>query len=153
MLQMCFSVKKADDPIVVIGGGLTGCETALWLAQQGKKVTIVEVLDELMTAGIPVPHMNRMMLLDLLKFHGVTLITNSRPLEITDGGIILLNALNNQSAIKSGTIVIATGLKPENSLFQSLKKYVPCSYVIGDAQQPRNIMAAIWDAYEIANSV
>jgi len=45
--------KKVKDSAVVVGGGLIGCETALWLAQQGKKVTLVEMLEDLMIAGIP----------------------------------------------------------------------------------------------------
>ena len=48
------------------GGGLVGCETALWLAQMGKDVTVVEMLDDVLTSGKPVPHMNKIMLLDLM---------------------------------------------------------------------------------------
>ena len=43
------------------GGGLVGCETALWLAQMGKDVTVVEMLDDVLTSGKPVPHMNKIM--------------------------------------------------------------------------------------------
>ena len=48
--------------IIVVGGGLVGCETALWLAQQGKKVTIVEALDKLMAVNGPLCHANKDML-------------------------------------------------------------------------------------------
>ena len=40
--EVLLGKQDASDQIVIIGGGLVGCETALWLAQQGKKVSVVE---------------------------------------------------------------------------------------------------------------
>lgn len=144
---------EVEEPVVVIGGGLTGCETALWLAQQGKKVTIVEMLDELMSAGIPVHHANRMMLLDLLKFHKVSVLKNTSFFEVTDDGVGLVNKSFHKSALHADTIIIAVGLESDQKLFQSLVAKIPHVYLIGDAKQPRNIMYAIWDAYEVARNV
>jgi len=144
---------KVEEPVVVIGGGLTGCETALWLAQQGKKVTIVEMLDELMSAGIPVHHANRMMLLDLLKFHKVSVLKNTSLFEVTDDGVGLVNKSFHKSALHADTIIIAVGLESDQKLFRSLVDKIPHVYLIGDAKQPRNIMYAIWDAYEVARNV
>ena len=144
---------KVEEPVVVIGGGLTGCETALWLAQQGIKVTIVEMLDELMSAGIPVHHANRMMLLDLLKFHKVSVLKNTSLFEVTDDGVGLVNKSFHKSALHAGTVVIAVGLETEQKLFRALVDKIPHVYLIGDAKQPRNIMYAIWDAYEVARNV
>jgi len=45
-MDLLLGREKAGDSAVVIGGGLIGCETALWLAKQGRKVTIVEMLPE-----------------------------------------------------------------------------------------------------------
>jgi len=144
---------EIEEPVVVIGGGLTGCETALWLAQQGKKVTIVETLDELMSAGIPVHHANRMMLLDLLKFHKVSVLKNTSLFEVTDDGVELVNKSFHKSALHADTIIIAVGLESDQKLFRSLADKIPHVYLIGDAKQPRNIMYAIWDAYEVARNV
>ncbi|HQP00583.1 MAG TPA: FAD-dependent oxidoreductase, partial [Caldisericia bacterium] len=83
--------KEVGEKVVVVGGGLVGCETALWLAQQGKKVTIVEMLSDLMIAGLPVPHANRIMLIDLLKFNKVEVITNHSLMEVTDEGVNLID--------------------------------------------------------------
>ena len=64
--------------VTVVGGGLVGCETALWLAQEGKHVTIVEALDRLMAVNKPLCHANSEMLERLLPFHGVeTLVSSS----------------------------------------------------------------------------
>ena len=145
--------RQVEDPIVIIGGGLTGCETALWLAQQDKQVTIVEMLDELMRAGIPVHHANRTMLLDLLKFHKVEVLTNTSLLEITDDGVGLIDSSFHRRIIHAGNIVLAMGLESDQKLSRSLMGKIPNVYSIGDAQQPRNIMHAIWDAYEVARNI
>lgn len=144
---------QAEGPIVIIGGGLTGCEAALWLAQQGENVTIVEMLDEPMRAGIPVNHANRMMLLDLLRFYKVDILTSTTLLEITDDGVGLVDRSFHKSMLHAGTVVLAMGLESDRTLFHSLMGKIPNVYLIGDAKQPRNIMQAIWDAYEVAKNV
>ncbi len=60
--QVLTKEKDCGGSTVVVGGGLVGCETALWLAQQGKKVTIVEALDKLMAVNGPLCHANKDML-------------------------------------------------------------------------------------------
>ena len=145
--------KQIKDPSVVIGGGLTGCETALWLAQQGRTVTIVEMLQSLMSGGIPVPHANKIMLLDLLKFHKVKILTHTSLLAVLSDEVELIDTSFRRSRLPAGNVILAVGLKPEQKLFESLKSTIPDVYLIGDAKQPRNIMSAIWDAYEVAKNI
>lgn len=144
---------KAKEPVVIIGGGLTGCETALWLAQQGKKVTVVEMLGDLMKTGIQVHHAKRMMLLDLLKFHQVNVLKNTSLFEVTDDGVGLVDSSFRRSVLQAGTIVIAVGLETEQKFYRGLVSKTPNVYLIGDAKEPRNIMYAIWDAYEVARNI
>ena len=151
--EVLLGKTKIKEPVVVIGGGLTGCETALWLAQQGRKVTIVEMLDELMSIGMPVHHANKTMLLDLLKFHKVNVLTNTSPFRVTDDEIELIDNCFRRSTLQVGTVVIAVGLESDQKLYQSLVDKIPHVYLIGDAKQPRNIMHAIWDAYEVARNI
>jgi 2-enoate reductase len=145
--------KKAQGEVLVVGGGLIGCETALWLAQQGKKVTIVEILGDLMIGGIPVQHMNRLMLLDLLKFHRVEIFTNTSLLEITQNGVDLLDGGSERRNFPADTIVLAVGLKPDRELYQTLEGQTPNLYAIGDSRKAQNIMNSIWDAYEVARMI
>ena len=144
--------KKPGESVVIVGGGLVGCETALWLAQQGKKVTIVEILSELMAAGLPVPHQSRMMLLDLLKFHKVNISANTNFLEVSGDGIVVEDK-SHRRMLSADTVVMAIGLEPEQELYSSLIGKVPNLYLIGDARRPQNIMYAIWDAYEVARNI
>jgi 2-enoate reductase len=139
------------EKVVVLGGGLIGCETALWLAQQGKKVTVVEILDDLLNAGIPVQHMNRLMLLDLLKFHEVKVITNTTILKVLEDGTLYFN--NQRRFPSPDKIITAVGLKPERELYQSLQGKISNLYLIGDSRNPQNVMTAVWDAYEVGRMI
>jgi 2-enoate reductase len=137
--------------VLVLGGGLIGCETALWLAQQGKKVTVVEILDGLLNAGIPVQHMNRLMLLDLLKFHEVEVFTNTTILRVLENGTIFLN--NQRTFPSPDKIITAVGLKSERELYRSLQGKISNLYLIGDSRNPQNVMTAVWDAFEVGRMI
>ncbi|WP_213698840.1 FAD-dependent oxidoreductase [Acetomicrobium sp.] len=144
---------KAGQDILVVGGGLVGCETALWLAQQGKSVTIVEMLDELMSAGMPQCHANKIMLLDLLDFYKVKSITGAIVSEVTADGAILTDKSFRRTEVKADTIVVAIGLREEKGLYDSVRKEFPNTYLIGDAMKVRNFMFTIWDAFEVARNI
>lgn len=144
--------KETGRQVVVIGGGLVGCETALWLAQEGKQVTILEILPELMSGSLPVPQMNRMMLMDLLALNRVAVFTGIKIKEINSEGFIVSGEQRN-SEIRARDIVLAAGLKSDDSLYKNLLGKIPCIFNIGDSRQPGNIMGAVWDGYEVGRAV
>jgi 2-enoate reductase len=144
--------KPAGRNVAVIGGGLVGCETALWLAKNGHQVTILEMLPELMIGSRPVPQMNRMMLIDLLAFKGVKICSQTRVQGINDQGVLAVTG-SAQTLIKADTIVLAAGLKPDDRLCQVFSSEITDFYVIGDCHRPRNIMGAIWDGYEVGRAI
>jgi 2-enoate reductase len=106
-----------------------------------------------MIAGLPVPHANRIMLLDLLKFNKVEAITNHSLLEVTDEGAGLISKDFRKKSIEADTVVLSIGLKPDKELYNTLVGKVPNLYLIGDAREARNIMGSIWDAYEVARTI
>jgi 2-enoate reductase len=152
-VDLLLGKQKAGENVFVLGGGLIGCGTALWLAQQGKKVTIGEILDELMIAGIPVQHMNRMMLINLLKFHNVATIMNCSLLEVTEEGVLLIGKDFGKKNLKVDTVVIATGLSPDQTLYNTLRGTIPNLFLIGDSRKAQNVMGSIWDAYEVSRNI
>lgn len=144
--------KRAGDKVVVIGGGMIGCETAVWLAEQGKQVTLVEMLPELMAGFLSVPLMNRMMLTDLLALNKVNVLTSVNIRGITDEGLaVVING--EEKLIKADTFVIAAGLKPDDGLYQALKGQFSTVYMVGDCREPRNVMGAIWDGFEVGRTL
>jgi len=151
--EVLLGTKRPGERVIIVGGGLVGCETAIWLAQQGKKVTLIEMLGDLMAGKPPVIHMNRMMLLDLLQFNKVEILTHTRLTEVTDEGILLVSASKKKESLKADTVVLGVGLEPDKKLYEALSGERPNLYLIGDAREARNIMGAVWDAYEVARAI
>jgi 2-enoate reductase len=145
--------KQARQNVLVLGGGLIGCETALWLAQQGKKVTVVEILADILTAGIPVQPMNRLMLVDLLRYHRVDVIRNTSLLEVLKEEVLLIDKGFQRKRVPAETVVLAVGMRPDPELFNQLHGEIPNLYLIGDGRQAQNIMNSVWDAYEVARMI
>lgn len=147
-------ISKAGKQVVVIGGGLVGCETALFMAKANKDVTVVEMLDDiLLTSGNPIPHMNRIMLIDLLKFNNVKVITGSSLLEVKDGSAVIINKKFRKTELMCDTVVTATGYRKDDALYKELNGEVAEIYVVGDANKAENIMHAIWTANEVGLKV
>ncbi|RNC28502.1 MAG: Cinnamate reductase [Candidatus Dichloromethanomonas elyunquensis] len=153
-IEILLGKKQAGRSVVIVGGGLVGCETALWLKAQGKEVTIVEMAPELMAAGASIPHMNRMMLLDMLKYRQVKIVTNTALLEVLDQSAVVINKDFMRQEIPVDTVILSVGYKANQQLYRELPvEYRANTHVIGDAREPKNIMNAIWDAYEIARNL
>lgn len=142
--------KRAGDRVVVIGGGLEGCETALWLAKQGKNVMVVEMMADVVTGVFKA---NRDMLLDLLSENKVEIIMNTRPIEITAEGLVLIDTEFRRRVINCDTVALAVGLEPERKLYDDLVGRIPELYSIGDCYEPRKIHHAIWDAYTVGSVI
>jgi 2-enoate reductase len=145
--------KIVGDSVAVVGAGLVGCEMALWLAKQHKKVTLIEALSNILSAGRPVPHPNKIMLIDLLEFYGVDIITDTCLLEVREGSIVTISKGFEKKTMNVDSVVIAVGYKPNNTLYNSLIKEMPEVYSIGDSREAANYMNAIWDAYDVARNI
>ena len=135
------------DHVIVCGGGLVGCETAWYLAEQNKRVTIVEMLDEIAT---DMEARSKMAILRKLGEHNVEVICNLRVEKIMPGeGIAGIDKRWNNREIKGDAVVLAMGFDPNQSLWDFGEKPYE-SYVIGDAKKPRRIIDAIREANHIA---
>ena len=152
------AVEAIADPaalgqkLVIVGGGLVGCEIALDNVRAGKDVTIVEALPELLSAGMPAPVPNRQMLEDLFEYHRVRVFTGHKLDKVTDTGVVLLGP-DGKVALDADSVVMAIGFKPAPSLKEQLGSCGASIYEIGDAKQAKTIMNAVWEAYETANSI
>ena len=139
--------------ILMVGGGLVGCETALWLAKQGKKVTIVEALADILFSGEAiVKDPNEMMLRDLLEFHKVAKITGATVKELTDAGAVIKTA-GGETTVPADTVILSVGYSADTSLQDALKDSSYETYILGDCKSVQNIMNAIWESYEVARFI
>lgn len=150
--QVLLKQKDAGKKTVVVGGGLVGCETALWLAHNGIHVTIVEALDKVMAVNGPLCAANKEMLEALLPFNGVEIITGAKVTEFANGEV-KVDTKEGSKTIMSDSVILSVGYKEENTLYNNLQFDIPDLYLLGDAKKVSNIMYAIWDAFEVANHI
>ena len=126
-----------------------GCETADYLAQQGKDVTIVEMLRR--TAQDISPSA-RYFLRRRLKERDVKILTSTSVKAITDVGVVISSEGEEQTLEPVDTVVLATGAKSVNDL-AVVKEFAPEAYVVGDAASPGKILQAVQQAAEVARSL
>jgi 2-enoate reductase len=138
--------KLAGRSPLIIGGGLVGCELAVHLARQGKRVTVVEQLPEILE-NIRNVHPNREMLLTMLDQSGVTVLTNADLLEITASGVRIRSNGKDEKSLVADTVIMATGFAPHCEMFGALWGSVDQLFRIGDCLKPGKILDAVWDGY------
>ena len=135
--------------VVVVGGGLVGCETADYLAQQGKDVTVVEMLRR--TAQDISPGA-RYFLRRRLKEKNVKMLTSTPVKAITGDGVVISPESGERTLGPVDTVVLATGARSVNDL-AAVKEFVPEVYVIGDAASPGKVLQAVQQATEVAQKL
>ncbi len=150
--EVLLKKKEVGNSTVVIGGGLVGCETALWLKDMGKDVTIVEMMDDILQVGGPLCHANHDMLKDLVAFKKINVKCGSKIVKATEEGFVL-EGKDGAEVILAESAIVAIGYNSEKSLYDKIKFLHPNVRVIGDANKVQNIMYAIWDAYEVARNI
>ena len=150
-IDLFLGKKKAGERVIVAGGGLIGCETALYLAQQGKRVTIVEMMEDI----IPdVFEANKEHLLKLIAENCVSVLKDTSLCRVTDEGAILVNKRRRYEAmLKADTVVLAVGLKPDNELYKALKGEVPELHAVGDCKKSLKIMDAVKSAFNTSRLI
>lgn len=140
---------EVGDRIVVIGGGLVGLETALWLAQKGRNVTVVEIMS---AVAQDIALSNKQMILDLLTYHKVNIKTDTKVHRINRDNVEI-ELSDGIDIISCDNVILATGFEPVDDLYRSLRNTFPEIYKIGDCSLPGRIMGAIWSAHDIARSI
>lgn len=152
-----------DQNVVVVGGGLTGCEIAYDLARKNKKVTLVEALPTIMNVeGLSAANYN--CLRDLMDYYKVDILTNSQVVQYADGKAYVEITTYNEPNIKdrafthslqgvhkitkpidADSIIVSVGYLSNQDLYNAIKD--DHVHLLGDADHPSNLMNCIWTAF------
>lgn len=138
--------KVKGSEVAVLGGGLAGCECAIHLAREGKKVHLVEMRKEL-APDANIRH--RPILLKELEEQGVACHMEHQGLRVTEEGIWCL-ADGQEVLIPASSVICAVGQRARRDVAESLLDCAPVVKQIGDCVRPANICMAIYQGYHAA---
>jgi 2-enoate reductase len=144
-----FLLGKAQvgENVTIIGGGLTGCEIAYELYLQGKKPTIVEMMDDLVvTPGICLA--NTSFLRDFFDANKVPVHLETKLAEVHDDGVTVIDKNGTQFKIAADSVILSTGYRSA-PLVPNDKNKPKNVHIIGDANKVGNLRTVIWGAWDV----
>jgi 2-enoate reductase len=137
-------LKKPGKKVVVIGGGLVGCETAAYMKETAEEVTIVEMLDDILVIADHCLN-NDQALRTMIKERNVDVVGGAKVTKITSDGIEYIKE-GKPCTLPCDTVIIAAGYLSNNQLEKELEEKVELT-VVGDAEAPRKIITAVHEGY------
>lgn len=138
--------EKVSDEVVVFGGGLAGCECAIHLGMEGKKVCLVEMRDEL-APDANVRH-RPLLLKEIEKY--ATVYTGYKGLEVTADGILCADKNGSKQLVPGKSVICALGQRSRTDAVTELQDAAPFVRVIGDAAKVSTITNAVYWGYHAA---
>ena len=136
--------KEVGDKVVIIGGGLTGCEIAYELYLQGKHPTIVEMKNDLIAVkGVCLA--NSSYLRDFFKANKVPVHLETKLCEVKPNGVEVCDRNGIKYELEADSVILSTGYR-SNPLAQQ-DKHV---HIVGDAAKVGNLRTVIWQAWDVA---
>ena len=134
-------MEEIGQNVVILGGGLVGCEESILLGELGKKVTVLEMKPEL-CRDAPFLH-HEAVLLEMERL-GITARTGMRCTGILPDGV---------TAEQDGKEIIAAGLAPKLDEAEAFRSCAPEFWKIGDCRQARNVRLAIHEGYDAGSYI
>jgi NADPH-dependent 2,4-dienoyl-CoA reductase/sulfur reductase-like enzyme len=145
-LEVLSGSKPVGQEVIVIGGGLVGGETAGYLAERGKKVTLLEMTGSI---GNDVGPSVLKVFVKRLKEAGVIVETRTKAIEITDKGVTCLRD-DKLEFFRGATIVLAMGMRGNSRLVRELEGKGMAVSAVGDCVEPRTIAQAMESGFRVA---
>lgn len=143
--------RSAGKKVLVVGGGMVGCETADFLGEQKHDVTVIEFRNEI---GADIIHEHKIYLMKNFDEYGVKQITGAKVCRFFPDGVEYETADGTRHETRGyDSVVLSMGYKNYNPFGDKLKELVPETYVIGDAVKARRALDATAEAYKVASQI
>ena len=144
------SRKAAGQRVAVIGGGITGAETALELHKEGKEVTVVEMTD----AFLANPGSACQAYSIEIAQTDIRIVTGKRLVAVEEGAIHLADRWGNETTLPTDGVVIAAGFVPQHDLVEQLEQNTNMEvFHVGDSLRVRQIYDAIHEGFFAARQI
>lgn len=137
---------KFGDKVVVIGGGLIGCEEGLALAMEGKDVTVLEMADRV-AKDAPVLHLKAMMLEYEKYQENIRIVTGVTCTAIDDAGVHVKDKEGKESIYKADSVLLAAGMKSRIAEVERLRTADAEFITVGDCIKPGKVLQAVRGGY------
>ena len=137
---------KVQDTVVVLGGGLAGCECAVHLGMEGKKVHLVEMRD-ILAADCNIRH-KPILMKQVEKY--TTAHLSHTGLRITEEGVVCKTQDGSEVLIPGKTVICAVGQRANRADVDALRLCAPFVREVGDCVRPANITKAVYEGYHAA---
>ena len=137
--------KEVGENVVIIGGGLTGCEIAYDAVLNKKKPVIIEAQQYILNMPL-LCAANSNMLKEIIRYHNIPVYTSAKVLRVTDNEVVIEKD-GKEQIIVADTVIKSIGYN--NRGVESKDNF----HVIGDAEKVGNLKDVIWTAYDLANNL
>ena len=135
--------KEVGENVIIVGGGLTGCEIAYDLILKGKKPQIVEMKNDLIAVkGVCLA--NSSFLREMLAFKKTPVYLETTLLEIKPGGVTVKDKEGKIFDLKGDSVIVSVGYNPA-----PLSKASGNIHLVGDANGVGNLRTVIWRAWDV----
>jgi 2,4-dienoyl-CoA reductase (NADPH2) len=141
---------QTGEQVLIIGGNALGLEVAAFLALQGKKVEVVEMMGNI---GRDLGPTVRWHLRHKLNESKVRVSPSTKVVSISEGKVRLVDQDNHESYREIDSVVVAAGSKSNNRLAKQLRGLAKEFFVIGDAAKPRNGLFAMREGAEVGRKI
>ncbi len=149
--EVLSGTAKTGRKVLIVGGGIVGTEVGLHLAEQGKEIIFVEMLDEFMNGLL---FDERIVYKERFSKQKVSIHTGKRLESITDTGVVVIDKVGTREEISADSVVLATGLVPRRDLIEQLEKEADFElFEAGDSIKPRKIFDAIHEAHLVSRLI
>ena len=147
--QVYRDLKCAGQTVVILGGGMVGCELGLYLRENGRNVTVLEMRPE---PGFEGNFMHGQAIMAQIRASGVTLCCGTRAVEIKAEGVVGEGA-DGQRLFPADTVIYAVGQRSLSEETDALRACAPEFYSVGDGNIPSNIATAVKEGYYAARDI
>ena len=138
------NLEKVQDSVVVLGGGLAGCEAAIHFAREGKSVKLVEMRDTL-SPDANIRH--RPLLLQEIDNQGIEVYMNHKGMKVSEDGVLCENKDGEQVMLEGKTVICALGQRANRAIVDELIDAAPIVKTIGDCVKVSTITTAMYQGY------
>jgi 2,4-dienoyl-CoA reductase-like NADH-dependent reductase (Old Yellow Enzyme family)/thioredoxin reductase len=143
--------KRAGKKVLVVGGGMVGCETAAFLGEQRHEVTVIEFRD---TVGADVISEHRKYLMKDFEEYNIKEITSAKVCRFYEDGVEYESPDGVMHEARGfDSVILSMGFRNYNPFSEKLEELGPEVYVIGDATRARRALDATKEAYDAAMQI